>query len=339
MDERYSKQINFKGIGLEGQKLLAQGRVLIVGCGALGTVVANSLVRTGVGYLRIVDRDYVEKSNLHRQIIFDEEDARKSSPKAEVAKNKLKAVNSTVEIDAVVKDVNSITIDGFTKDIDIIVDCTDNFKTRYLINDVAFSKGIPWIYGGAVGSTGVVKSFIPSEGGCLRCLMDTPPPSGSFDTCDTAGVINPVTGIVAMLQSNEAIKYLTGNIKEMERAMVFIDLWDNVYEKIQLHKSENCRCCQNKAYDYLNDKKPEALFMCGNKSVQIDPLGSTGSISLEAVNLRLTQAGIKTRLTPFILNIWVEEYEIKLFDDGRAIVKNVETIDEAKGLYSRYIGY
>ncbi|KAB3531799.1 ThiF family adenylyltransferase [Alkaliphilus serpentinus] len=339
MDERYSKQMNFKGIGKEGQRLLANGRALIVGCGALGTVVANSLVRTGVGFIRLVDRDFVEKSNLHRQILFDEEDAEKSAPKAEVAKNKLQTVNSLVNIEAVVKDVNSITIDKFTSDIDIIIDCTDNFKTRYLINDLSFSKGIPWIYGGAVGSTGVVKSFIPGEGGCLRCMMDTPPPTGSFDTCDTAGVINTVTGIVGMLQSNEAIKFLTGNKEDMESEMIFLDLWDNVYEKVQLPKLETCSCCGKKDFQYLQDKKPEASFMCGNKSVQVDPHGSRGNISLEALSLRLSQAGIKTRLTPFILNIWVDNYEIKLFDDGRAIIKNVDTIDEAKGIYSRYIGY
>ena len=338
MNERYIKQINFRGIGIEGQALLQKAKVLIIGCGALGTVVANSLARTGVGYLRIVDRDFVELSNLHRQILFDEEDANNNVPKVVAAKERLMKVNSDIEIEAVIKDVNSITIEGLAEDIDIILDCTDNFKTRYLINDIAFYKGIPWIYGGAVGSTGVIKSYIPGKTGCLRCLMEVPPPSGSIATCDTAGVINMITGIVGMYQASEAIKYLTKNQELMDKNMLFIDLWDNVIESVEIGKKEECPCCQLKKYQYLEDKMPEAVHICGSNSVQVDP-GTSKQLKLKQLYERLLSAGVSVRLTPFILNISVDGYEIKVFDDGRAIIKNAKTVEEGKVVYAKYIGY
>ncbi|WP_026478095.1 ThiF family adenylyltransferase [Alkaliphilus transvaalensis] len=339
MKDRYMKQVNFKGIGIEGQEKLNQSKVLIVGCGALGTVVANSLARTGVGTLRIVDRDFVELSNLHRQILFDEADAENSIPKAEAAKDKLEKINSDIKIEAIVKDVNSITIEKMIDGIDLIIDCTDNFKTRYLINDVAFNHGIPWIYGGAVGSTGAIKVFIPNETGCLRCMMDTPPSAGSITTCDVAGVINTATGIVGMYQSNEAIKYLTENYQEVENRMIYLDLWDNEFQTMKLTKRENCSCCGKKEYQYLNNKMPEAVHICGNNSVQVDPNNSKGTISLKIIYDRLENAGVEVKLSPFLLTAKVEGYEIKLFDDGRAIIKNAKTIEEAKGLYAKYIGY
>ena len=336
--ERYAKQINFRGIGIEGQELLKGARVLIIGCGALGTVVANSLARTGVGFLRIVDRDFVELSNLHRQVLFNEADALNSVPKAEAAKESLIRVNSNIEIEAVIKDVNSITIEGLADGVDIILDCTDNFKTRYLINDIAFKKGIPWIYGGAVGSTGVIKGYIPGKTGCLRCLMEVPPPTGSIATCDTAGVINMITGIVGLYQSSEAIKYLTRNYDLMDKNMLFIDLWDNVIESVEVGQKDNCPCCQKGQYMYLDDKLPEAVHICGSNSVQVDP-GSSKQLQLKQLYERLLVADIKVRLTPFILNISADGYEIKVFDDGRAIIKNAKTVEEGKVVYAKYIGY
>ncbi|WP_192930125.1 ThiF family adenylyltransferase [Alkaliphilus pronyensis] len=339
MEERYIKQINFNGIGKAGQEKLNMGRVLIIGCGALGTVVANSLARTGVGFIRIVDRDYVEVSNLHRQILFDELDAEKSVPKVEAAKAKLKKVNSLIEVEAIIKDVNSITIEKMVENIHIIIDCTDNFKTRFLINDISFKSKIPWIYGGAIGSTGVVKSFIPGKTGCFRCMLEAPPPAGTFPTCDTAGVINTTTGMVGMLQANEAIKYLAGKENEMDNKMVYFDLWENTFERIELREKKACKCCKSNMYQYLDDKEPQVLHMCGNNSLQVDPHGGKGKISLKELHKRLSSAGIMVKLTPFLLNIEVEGYEIKVFDDGRAIIKNASTTEEAMGVYSRYIGY
>lgn len=338
MFDRYSKQINFKGIGVEGQALLKAARVLIVGCGALGTVVANSLARTGVGCLRIVDRDFVELSNLHRQILFDEEDANNSTPKAEAAKDRLLRINSDIKIDAVIKDVNSITIEALAEGMDIILDCTDNFKTRYLINDIAFYKGIPWIYGGAVGSTGVIKSYIPGKTGCIRCLMEAPPPTGSIATCDTAGVINMITGLVGMYQSSEAVKFLTQNQELMENNMLFIDIWDNVFESVEVLQKEDCICCKLRKFQYLEDKTPEAVHICGRNSVQVDP-GSSRQVKLRVLFDRLSSAGLAVKLTPYLLSISADGYEIKVFDDGRAIIKNAKTIEEGKVVYAKYIGY
>lgn len=337
--ERYAKQINFSRIGLEGQQNLKQSKALIIGCGALGTVVANSLVRAGVGTLRIVDRDFVELSNLHRQILFDEEDANNSIPKVEAAKEKLKRVNGEVQIEGILKDVNSITIQQMVEGMEIILDCTDNFKTRFLINDISFKNKIPWIYGAAIGSTGVVKNYLPGEGSCLRCMLPEPPPTGSIATCDTAGVVNTVTGIVGMLQSNEAIKYLSHNKDLMLKQMIYFDLWENEFEKMELTTNEDCSCCQRGIYEFLDNKKPEAVHICGNNSVQVDPQSSEGKVNLKKLYERLLAAGISVKLTPFLLNIQVDAYELKVFDDGRAIIKNVKSVEEAKTLYSKYIGY
>ncbi|SET24515.1 adenylyltransferase and sulfurtransferase [Natronincola peptidivorans] len=337
MEERYLKQINFEGIGIEGQKLLKNAKVLLVGCGALGTVAANSLARAGVGYLRIVDRDFVELSNLHRQTLFDEEDIKNNIPKAEAAARKLRKINSDIEIDSMIKDVNSVTVEKMVEDIDLIIDCTDNFKTRYLINDVAFSKNIPWIYGGAIGSAGNVKFFLPEDGVCLRCMMEVPPPAGSTPTCDTSGVINTITGIVAMMQVNEAIKYLTNNTAAIEKKLVFIDLWENVIEKIELTQRESCPCCIEKSFIYLQDKRPEAVHICGNNSIQVDFQEKINNI--ETIYKRLKDAGIEVKLTPFLLSIKADGYQIKVFDDGRAIIKNAKTVEEAKTIYAKYIGY
>lgn len=254
MDDRYIKQIYFSGIGPKGQELLGTSRVLVIGCGALGTVVSNSLARSGIGFLRIVDRDFVEFSNLHRQILFDEEDAYGNVPKAEIAKRKLARVNSSITIEALVKNVNSSVIKKIVEDIDLIIDCTDNFETRYLINDIAFSKKLPWIYGGVVGASGMVKVFLPEEGGCLRCMIETPPSKGSFATIDTAGVINTVTGIVGSYEANEAIKYLTGNIDQMQRKMIYFDLWNNVIETVDLKQREDCPCCVKGEFQYLEKR-------------------------------------------------------------------------------------
>ncbi|MCC5908963.1 MAG: ThiF family adenylyltransferase [Clostridiaceae bacterium] len=338
MEERYIKQMNFQGIGREGQELLKNSKVLVVGCGALGTVVANNLTRIGVGYIRLVDRDFVELSNLHRQVLFNEEDVHNNMPKVKAAANKLKKINSEIEINSIIKDVNSVTIEGMAENIDIILDCTDNFKTRYLINDVAFAKKIPWIYGGALGSSGSVKVFIPEEEtGCLRCMMPTPPPTGSMPTCDTTGVLNTTTGIVAMIQTNETIKYLTNNKEEIERNLLYIDLWDNVIEKIELKKKEDCTCCVKGDFAYLNNKIPEAVHICGNNSIQID--FENTNIDLENLYKRLKNANISVKLNPFLLSLKVEKYDIKVFGDGRAIIKNASTVEEAKGIYAKYIGY
>jgi molybdopterin-synthase adenylyltransferase len=337
IENKYIKQTNFNGIGIEGQKLLNKAKILLIGCGALGTVIANSLARAGVGYLRIVDRDFVEMSNLHRQILFDEEDVNNNMPKVEAAGQKLRKINSSIEIETIIKDVNSITIENLTEGMDLIIDGTDNFKTRYLINDVAFAKNIPWIYGGAIGSTGIVKSFIPGKGPCLRCFMNVPPPTGSLATCDTAGVINTITGMVGLYEANEAIKYVTNNKDKMEKHMIYFDIWDNTYETIELKQKENCPCCGKGEYSYLLDKVPEGIHICGSNSVQLNFQDT--AIQMNSLYDRLKAAELEVKLTPFLLSLKVDGYEMKVFDDGRTIIKNAKTIEEAKVVYSKYVGY
>lgn len=338
MFERYEKQMNYEKIGKEGQERLQDSKVLIVGCGALGTVTANNLTRLGVGYIRIVDRDFVELSNLHRQILFDEEDVEKNNPKAVAAQQKLQKINSEIIIEGIVKEVNSRTIEEFIEGMDLIIDCTDNFKTRFLINDAAFKNNLPWIYGGALGASGMVKVFIPEEDtGCLQCMIPKPPDSGSMPTCDTAGVVNTLTGIVANLESNEALKYLIGPREEVEKDLVYIELWDNIFKKIPQSKKTDCPCCVQEEYKYLADKKPEATFICGQNSIQIN-LGHE-NMNLKEIQRRLENKNIKTRRNPYLLSFEVENVELKVFKDGRAIIKNAKNEEVAKSIYAKYIGY
>ncbi len=338
MFERYEKQINYEKIGQKGQELLQKSRVLIVGCGALGTVVANNLVRMGIGHIRFVDRDFVELTNLHRQILFDEEDVSKNMPKAKAAEQKLRKINSEVTIEGIVKEVNSRTIEGFIEGMDLIIDCTDNFKTRFLINDAAFKNNLPWIYGGALGTSGMIKVFIPEEKtGCLQCMIPKPPDSGALPTCDTAGVINTLTAVVGALESNEALKYLLGTKEEVEKDLVFMDLWDNTFKKIPQGKKEDCPCCAKETYTYLEDKKPEATYICGQNSIQIN-LGHE-NMNLEEIQKRLESNNIPTRRNPYLLSFEAEAVEIKVFKDGRAIMKNAKNEEVAKSIYAKYIGY
>ncbi len=338
MFERYEKQINYEKIGRKGQEKLQKSKVLIVGCGALGTVTANNLVRMGIGHVRIVDRDFVELTNLHRQILFDEEDVSEDRPKAKAAEEKLRKINSEIRIEGIVKEVNSRTIEGFIDGMDLIVDCTDNFKTRFLINDVAFKNNLPWIYGGALGTSGMVKVFIPEEkNGCLQCMIPKPPDSGALPTCDTAGVVNTLTGIVGSLESNEALKYLLGRKEEVENDLLFLDLWDNTFKKISQGKKDDCPCCVRKIYTYLEDKKPEATYICGQNSIQIN-LGHD-HMNLEEIQKRLEDKNIPTRRNPFLLSFEAEGVETKLFKDGRAIMKNAKNEEVAKSIYAKYIGY
>lgn len=338
MFERYEKQINYEKIGHQGQALLEKSKVLIVGCGALGTVVANNLVRMGIGHIRIVDRDFVEITNLHRQILFDEEDVKENRPKAKSAEAKLKKINSDIKIEGLVKEVNSRTLEGLIEGMDLIIDCTDNFKTRYLINDVAFKYNLPWVYGGALGSSGMMKFFIPKEKkGCFQCAFPKPPESGSLPTCDTVGVVNTLTAIVGSLESNEALKYFLGKIDEVEKNLVFIDLWDNTFEKIPQQKNEACPCCVEGKFVYLEDKRAESIYICGQNSIQID-LGDT-TMNLKEIQHRLEKNNILTRLNLSLLSFEVEGVEVKLFKDGRAIMKNVKNEEVAKSIYAKYIGY
>jgi adenylyltransferase/sulfurtransferase len=251
--ERYTRQLLVKGIGTAGQTRLQQSRVLLVGCGGLGTNIANILVRAGVGFIRIIDKDIVEISNLQRQSLYNEEDVRESLPKAVAAYRTLKSVNSGIEVDVVAEELNAGNIDKYIDNIDIVMDGTDNFETRFLLNQICVKNKIPWIHGGVVATSGVVKSFLPGEGPCLECIYPQLPDSKRLPTTKTAGILGTLTSMIGAVQSNEALKYLTGNQNRIMKGMLYIDLWNNTYEEIKITKRTDCECCGKGNYSRLQN--------------------------------------------------------------------------------------
>jgi molybdopterin/thiamine biosynthesis adenylyltransferase len=341
MDSRYSRQQLFKPIGELGQQRLLQSRIAIVGMGALGTVLANHMVRAGVGYVRIIDRDFVEWSNLQRQMLYDEDDARNSSPKAEAAKIKLQKINSDIKIDAHVTDLNPTNAERLLSDVNLVLDGTDNFSIRFLINDVCIKHHIPWVYGGAVSSRGVTMTVIPTQTPCLRCIFGQAPAQGSSETCDTAGVIGPIIHIVASYQSTEAIKLLVNDTESLHGKMIQTDLWNHHYSAIDMSKARktDCPCCVNRQFDYLEHALEEDTLqsLCGRNAVQITPIKST-TLELNEWAERLKRIG-HVEINPYLLKFHVnEDLRMILFPDGRVMIQGTDDLVKAKSLYSRYIG-
>lgn len=334
--ERYSKQILFDEIGEEGQKRLNSAKVVIIGCGALGTAVANNLARSGIGYLRIVDRDYIELSNLQRQILFDEEDIKDNLPKVIAAEYKLKKINSNITIESIIKDVNSSNIENICKDMDLILDATDNLNIRYLINDVSIKLNIPWIYGAVIGSTGMTYTIIPKETPCFRCIMPNIPPAGAIDSCDLVGVLNSIVSIIASMQSTEAIKLLIGKKEALIKGLRYIDVWNNDYETIEISSKSDCMACSNEEFEFLNSNMQDAIFLCGKDSVQVNPMNK--NISTDIIINKLEDQGIKVKKNKFFLKFEAEGVAFTLFYDGRAILKNISDTVKAKVIYGKYIG-
>src|SRR5699024_366644 len=338
--KRYSRQTLFKGIGLEGQSLLQHKHVLIIGVGALGTANAEILVRSGVGTVTIVDRDYVEYSNLQRQQLFTEHDAKARIPKAFAAKERLQAINSEVTIQAHIMDVNAETLESLMSGVDLILDSTDNFETRMLINDMAQKHEVPWIYGACVSSYGISMTILPNDTPCLHCLLETIPTAGAA-TCDTAGIIAPTVQMVVSHQSAEALKVLTENWDAIHRKLVSFDLWSNQYTKIgvQSIKKADCPSCgTNPTYPFLQwDNQSKVAVLCGRNTVQIRP-GQLAKIDVEAVHDHLVKTGIRVERNPFLLSFEVDAHRLVLFQDGRALIHNTKDIQEARTIYHRYIG-
>ncbi|NSL50337.1 ThiF family adenylyltransferase [Calidifontibacillus erzurumensis] len=332
---RYSRQILFSPIGEEGQQKLLNSSVLIVGMGALGTALANHLVRAGVGFVRFVDRDYVEMSNLQRQMLFDEEDVTLALPKAIAAKRKLSNINSSVQLDAIVADVSPKNIEELLDGIDIVVDGTDNFQTRFLLNDACFKKGIPFVYGGAVSSRGMSAIFVPYETPCLRCFISSSDQGGQ--TCDTIGVISPIIDIIASLEAVEVLKFLVGDQKNRRTSLLSIDIWNNYrYEMKFSAPRSDCPTCQKHEYPALDfSEKENVTVLCGRETVQIHV---ADHFNLEEWFERFQPIG-KVQKTPFLLKIELPEGErLVLFPDGRVLVQGTEDEVRAKTLYARYIG-
>src|SRR5215472_5015266 len=337
--DRYSRQVLFPGIGLEGQQRLAKGKVVIVGCGATGTCVSGLLARAGVGHLTIIDRDYVEPSNLQRQSLFDEADAAESLPKAVAAARKIAAFNSEVEVRAEVADLTPENIDSLLGDaglgLDLILDATDNFETRYLINDFAVKHGKPWVYAAAVGAYGVTMNIIPGETACLACIFAAPP-EGTVETCDTAGILNSAVNLIGSIQATEAIKFLVGARGKLRRTLLSFDVWNNEQAEIAAAAPrQDCQACGKREFPHLAGERRPQITLCGRNSVQIHE--RSRPVNFAEMSSRLGAHGT-VKHNAFVLKFWRDPYEMTLFPDGRAIIKGTNDTAVARSLYARFVG-
>jgi adenylyltransferase/sulfurtransferase len=343
--ERYSRQVRVPGIGKAGQERIGKSRVTVCGCGALGTVLANHLVRAGVGFVRIVDRDFVEVSNLQRQVLFDESDVTNNMPKAVAAANKLRAVNSAVTIEPVVADIDRTNILDLCRDADVIVDGTDNFEVRYTINDAAVKLGKPWVFGGAVGTEGQTMTIVPGETPCLRCVFEASPGPGEVGTCETAGVLGPAVAVVASYQAAEALKLLAGKKETINRELVTFDLWLNTGRRIKIARlldARNCPCCKQRKFEWLEGEHgTQTTSLCGRNAVQVSHRVA-GRLSFDDLARQLSVSG-QVSFNKFLLKFQLKEagtdYEFTVFPDGRAIIKGTDDTDKARTLYAKYIGH
>ena len=320
---------------MDGQKNIWDASVATIGCGAIGSAAAELLARAGVGRLKVVDRDLVELSNLHRQLLYDERHAVEGLPKVVACAERLRQINSDVEVEPVVDDVNPRNMEAIISDVDIIVDGTDNFETRFILNDAALKLGKPWIYGAALETYGVVMPIVPDRSPCLRDLVPSPPPPGSLPTCEAVGVLNAVTVAVASLQVTESLKILTGRIDDAGKA-VYIDLWNSRFEVMKIERREDCPACVLGKYEFLEGRFTRDLVLCGRNAVQISPRVEV-ELNLEELAGRLEKT-VSVRLRQQVLYIKVDGYEIAVFRNGRAIVKGTSDPALAKSLYSRYVG-
>ncbi len=318
---------------------MARARALIGGCGALGSAIANMLVRGGVGKVRIVDRDFVELSNLPRQTLFDEADAAACLPKAVAAAEKLRRINAEVAIEPIVADLDPTNIERFCEGVDVILDGTDNFETRFLINDAAVKLGLPWVYGGCVGAGGQSMTIVPGETACLRCLMPECPPPGSTPTCDVAGILGPIAGVIASIEAIEAIKILSGNRAAISPSLAVFDLWENQVRQIdvrRLRERTDCPTCKHGDFAWLSGRQgSRTAVLCGRNAVQLSVPAT--AISLDDLARRLDGVGQVTR-NQFLLRLEVEGHQLAIFPDGRAIISGTEDISAARAIYARYIG-
>ncbi len=339
-DERYSRQILFRPLGPDGEQRLAASGALIVGCGALGSHVAELLVRSGTGAVRLVDRDFVEESNLHRQSLFRESDVERGLPKATAASDHLREINSHNRIEAFVEQVDAGNIARLAEGMAVIIDGTDNFDTRFLINDLALKNGVPWIYGACVGAYGLTATIVPGRSPCLRCLIGSLSAAAGAETCDTAGVIPPAPAFIASIQAAEAIKILSGSPASVSRDLVAVDLWHNSIQRFALDRealSKECPACRGGIYDYLEgDRGAQSVILCGRNAVQINAKRA-GSIDLEALAARLQAHGAVLR-NRFLLRAALEGCVVAVFVDGRAIISGTSDPVRARALYDRYVG-
>lgn len=338
--DRYVRQSRFAPLGAAGQERLAQSRVLVCGCGALGSVAAELLVRAGVGHVRIVDRDFVEITNLQRQSLYDEADVAAGMPKAVAAAEKLRRVNSAVVVEPVVADVDYRNVESLLADCGAVVDGADNFEVRFLLNDACLARGVPWVYGGCVGAEGQTMTILPGQTPCLQCLVPEPPPPGTMPTCDTAGILASASHTIAALEALEAIKLLSGNPQAVNRKLTVIDLWDNRLQQVSLaglREAADCPACKQHDYVWLRGERGnQAAVLCGRNAVQLAPPPGA-SLDLAVLAERLAAVGTLTR-NAYLLRLAVDDYQLTIFPDGRAIVGGTDDVAEARTIYARYLG-
>ena len=340
MDPRYAKQARFTPLGESGQLELSKSCALVCGCGALGSVIADLLVRAGVGRVRLVDRDFVELSNLHRQVLYDEEDVANVVPKAIAAQSRLRKVNSSIRIDAEVCDVNHTNIETLLHDVDCICDGTDNFETRFLLNDAAHATDVPWVYGGCIGAEGQQMTIVPGKTPCLRCLMGDVPPPGTTPTCDTVGVLGPIVNVIASMQAMECLKILSGNRDSISQTLNVFDLWDSRVRQVKLdglRDSSNCETCQQAKYRWLSGERvAQSSVLCGRNAVQLS-LPDRHEVDLKKLGDKLAIAG-SVVANPYLLRAEVDGYTLTVFADGRTIVGGTEDVATAKTIHAKYVG-
>jgi molybdopterin/thiamine biosynthesis adenylyltransferase len=337
LEEKYSRQMLFAGIGPEGQQRLLASRAAIVGCGAIGAAAANLLVRAGVGYLRIIDRDFVEPSNLQRQTLFDESDALDVLPKAVAAERKLRAINSSVAVEGVVADLSPRNAETLLDGVDLLLDGTDNFETRFLINDVAVKFSRPWIYAASVASYGLTMAFRPGATACLACLLESGNAApGLEETCDTIGVLGSIVNLIASLQVAEALKLLSGHAEALHGRLLSCDVWTGRMQSIGAARHADCRACVRREFTYLRGEVQPRITMCGRDSVQIHERAR--SLDLGVLQARLRPLADDVRQNDFLLRFRIAPYEMTVFADGRAILKGTKDPAVARSLYARYIG-
>ncbi len=337
-DDRYSRQILFPGIGAQGQDLLGRAHVAIIGVGATGAATASLLARAGLGHLTLIDRDFVEESNLQRQILFDEADAREALPKAEAARRKIALFNSAVQVQAVVADLVPENIHALLAEAELILDCTDNFETRYLLNDYALERGKPWIYAGAVGAYAATMNILPCATACLACVFPKPP-TGAVETCDTAGILAPAVNFAASLQALEAMKFLTGHAGLMRRTLLSADLWANTRSEIGTGTPRaDCEVCQGRIFAHLAGKARPQITLCGRSSVQIHERRRAVSLAeLHATLARQTEI-TELKSNAMLLRFKRGDQTVTVFPDGRALIQGTTDPVIARSLYARFIG-
>ena len=336
LDQKYSRQLLFQPLGREGQERLTASSAVLVGCGAIGAAAANLLVRGGIGRLRILDRDFVETSNLQRQTLFTESDAREALPKAVAAERNLRAINSDVQIEGRIADLSAENAEELLSGFPLILDGTDNFETRFLINDLAIKTETPWIYAAAVASYGLTMAILPGKTACLACLLESSGGGGLEETCDTIGVLGPIVNLIAALEVAEAMKLLSGRLSALHGRLLSCDVWSGRFQSLRPERNSDCRVCVHHQFSHLLGEAQPHITLCGRDSVQIHERNR--SLDLKALQDRLATSVPDVRQNGFLLRFRVPPYEITVFRDGRAILKGTKDPAVARSLYAKYIG-